>query len=286
MDNVDLNLDDDDDDSIVGRNVESRNYHQYQSSQQPPNFQSPLNPVRRLFWSFWPLRLHQTLNITLGGRTCPRWKMSRFEKHYLFLESRKHSRLVSGSSGTLCSWWSPIKQLLVSWSHLFHRSLSCHSLITACHECIRKQNIEKLLVRGCGHICYIIFHTVTILAIQEACFDRWHASMWISILSQPDHQFQFVTSPFSFGVGVASGTSSAMSGRVNFDEKMILLDQPGELNSWILAFGPCFSSWVLYHNTLRKRRKFTDQFSLLPFLLKLRKNYLYPFWKNMFMVQQ
>ena len=211
MDNVDLNLDDDDDDSIVGRNVESRNYHQYQSSQQPPNFQSPLNPVRRMFWSFWPLRLHQTLNITLGGRTCPRWKMSRFEKHYLFLESRKHSRLVSGSSGTLCSWWSPIKQLLVSWSHLFHRSLSCHSLITACHECIRKQNIEKLLVRGCGHICYIIFHTVTILAIQEACFDRWHASMWISILSQPDHQFQFVTSPFSTPTSADASVSSSAS---------------------------------------------------------------------------
>ena len=145
-----------------------------------------------------------------------------------FWSYEKHSRLVSGNSCTLCSWWSPIKQLLVSWSQLFNRSLSCLSQITACHECIRKQNIEKLLVRGCGHICYIIFHTVTILAIKEACFDWCHASMWIIILSEPDHQFQFVTSPFSFGVGVASGTSSAMSGRVNFDEKMILLDQPGE----------------------------------------------------------
>ena len=37
-----------------------------------------------------------------------------------------------------------------------------------------------------------------------------------------------MTPPFSFGVGVASGTSQGTSGRVHFDERKYLLDGQGK----------------------------------------------------------
>jgi hypothetical protein len=49
--------------------------------------------------------------------------------------------------------------------------------------------------------------------------------------SFPPFFFQYVTPPFSFGVGVAAGTSAAASGRVNFDavdeRRFLLADSPG-----------------------------------------------------------
>ena len=49
---------------------------------------------------------------------------------------------------------------LIITTPYFNWSLSCLSLTTAGHACIRKQNIEKLwVIRVGGHNGYIIFHT-------------------------------------------------------------------------------------------------------------------------------
>ena len=52
----------------------------------------------------------------------------------------------------------------------FNWSLSYLSLTTAGHACIRKQNTEKLwVIRGSGHICYIIFHSFQAAKFSDQC---------------------------------------------------------------------------------------------------------------------
>ena len=51
----------------------------------------------------------------------------------------------------------------------FNWSVSCLSLTTAGPASIRKQNTEKLwVIRGSGHICYIIFHSQRLFQSRAA----------------------------------------------------------------------------------------------------------------------
>ena len=57
------------------------------------------------------------------------------------------------------SFLGQIKNLFLFQKTFIDWSLSFLSLTTAGQACIRKQNPEKLwVIRGSGHICYIIFH--------------------------------------------------------------------------------------------------------------------------------
>ena len=113
--------------------------------------------------------LSTALNHIEHNGTAPKWYCS---WHF--------SRQPNSADYLLPSEWN---KLIVQMLY-FNWSLSCLSLTTAGHACIRKQNTEKLwAIRGSGHICYIIFHSLQFVDLCPSSCSCGVASAQLTLIA-------------------------------------------------------------------------------------------------------